>query len=197
MRSEREAVDLRRGRSIAVLTVANWLPRKGIHCALEAIARLPEESATLHLVGDTDVSPSYSEQLKERIASEDLTSRVVVHGPVSLARVAELYASVNVFLLPSFSEPYGTVWGEAMANGLPVVGWTAGNLPFLAIDGKEGFLLEPNDVQGLAGALQRLSEDEGIRLAMGTAAAVRAASRPTWRESGRLFFSAVREALEA
>jgi len=188
-------IDLRNGRSIAVLTVGNWLPRKGIHCALEAIARLPKDCATLHLAGDPDVLPSYSEQVRSRIASPDLSMRVVVHGPVSLERVAELYASADVFLLPSFSEPFGTVCGEAMAFGLPVVGWTAGNLPFLASDGKEGLLLQPNDVPGLAVAIRRLSEDAALRLRMGEAARARAASRPTWRESGRLFFSAVREAL--
>jgi glycosyltransferase involved in cell wall biosynthesis len=186
---------LRNGRSIAVLTVGNWLPRKGIHCALEAIAQLPEDSVTLHLAGDPNVEPSYSAQLRSRIAAADLSSRVVVHGPVSLERVAELYAGADVFLLPSFSEPYGTVWGEAMASGLAVVGWTAGNLPFLVANGKEGLLLEPNDTGGLAAAIQRLSEDKALRLRMGAAAAARAATRPTWRESASLFFSAIREGL--
>ena len=43
-----------------------------------------------------------------------------------------LYRSADVFVLPSYREPYGTVYGEAMAAGLPVVGWRAGNLPNLA-----------------------------------------------------------------
>jgi hypothetical protein len=39
--------------------------------------------------------------------------------------------------LPSLREPYGTVYGEAMAAGLPADGWGAGNLPRLAGDGVE------------------------------------------------------------
>ena len=42
-------------------------------------------------------------------------------------------------MLPSWKEPYGTVYGEAMACGLPVVGWRAGNLPYLADDDREFF----------------------------------------------------------
>jgi len=49
-------------------------------------------------------------------------------------------------VLPSLKEPYGTVYGEAMAFGLPVVGWRAGNLPYLAEDEQEGLILAPGDV---------------------------------------------------
>ena len=57
--------------------------------------------------------------------------------------MAALYRDADVFVLPSLREPYGTVYGEAMAAGLPVVGWRAGNLPHLAGHGREGLLVEP------------------------------------------------------
>jgi glycosyltransferase involved in cell wall biosynthesis len=190
-------LDLRNGRAIAVLTVGNWIPRKGIACALEAVSRLPMNCATLHLAGDDTVSPSYAARLRARIAAPDLSGRVVIHGPVTLAEVSNLYSGADVFLLPSFAEPFGTVWGEAMDCGLPVVGWAAGNLKHLASDGKEGFLARLNDVAGLADAMWRLSQDSELRMKMGRAAACRAATRPTWTESARMFFSAVREATGA
>ena len=188
-------IDLRRQRSIAILTVANWIRRKGIHSAVEAVAALPDHCATLHLVGDDNVDPSYAEQVRGRIQAPDVAGRIVVHGPVSLAEVERLYANADVFLLPSLVEPYGTVLGEAMACGLPVVGWKTGNLPFLADNGKEGLLLEPGDIKGLTAALLRLSQDTAYRQALGTAAARRAAGRPTWRQSAALYFKAIREAL--
>ena len=52
--------------------------------------------------------------------------------------IARFYAGAGVFVLPSWREPYGTVYGEALAAGLPVVGWRAGNLPHLVSDGVEG-----------------------------------------------------------
>ena len=45
-------VDLRQGRRAAVLCVANWVERKGLLELLEAVARLPDGLATLHLAGD-------------------------------------------------------------------------------------------------------------------------------------------------
>ena len=190
-------VDLRRGRDVAVLTVANWIPRKGIESALEAVSRLPMSCATLHLAGDDTISPPYSARLRARIAAPDLSGRVVIHGPLTLAEVSNLYTNADVFLLPSFTEPFGTVWGEAMACGLPVVGWAAGNLKYLASDGKEGFLARPNDVACLADALWSLSQDPELPTENGQSSARRVATRPTWGESAQMFFSAFREATVA
>ncbi|MBV9282541.1 MAG: glycosyltransferase family 4 protein, partial [Chloroflexi bacterium] len=185
--------DLRRGRSAAFLCVANWIERKGIHHLLEAFARLPAEAGTLHLAGDDRADPAYAARLWRRLARPDLAGRVVVHGPASREEVAGLYATADVFVLPSLKEPYGTVYGEAMAAGLPVVGWRAGNLPYLADDGREGLLTSPGDVAGLSRSLERLARDEPYRRRLGQAAADRARSRPTWEESAALFFGAIRE----
>jgi glycosyltransferase involved in cell wall biosynthesis len=94
-------------------------------------------------------------------------------------------------------EPYGTVWGEAMAAGLPVVGWRAGNLPHLAEHGREGLLVGPGDVAALSAALASLAGDEDLRRRMAAAAERRAADRPTWAQSAALFFGALREAASA
>jgi glycosyltransferase involved in cell wall biosynthesis len=186
--------DLRRGRRAALLCVGNWVERKGLLELLEATARLPDGLATLHLAGDDRADPGYGDRVRARLARPDLAGRVVVHGPLPAEGVAALYQAADVFVLPSLREPYGTVWGEAMAAGLPVVGWRAGNLPHLASHGREGLLADPGDLDGLAAALARLASDEELRRAMAAAAAERAAGRPTWAESAALFFDALREA---
>jgi glycosyltransferase involved in cell wall biosynthesis len=119
----------------------------------------------------------------------------VVHGVIPAAAVARMYRSVDAFVLPSFEEPYGTVWGEAMAAGLPVVGWHAGNLPFLADQEREGLLAPVGDVPALSRALERMALEPQLRRAMGRAAHERAASRPTWDDTADLFFTAVAQVL--
>ena len=52
--------DLRRGRRLAVLSVANWSPNKGIVDLLDAVAGLPADTVTLHLVGSEDVDHAYT-----------------------------------------------------------------------------------------------------------------------------------------
>jgi glycosyltransferase involved in cell wall biosynthesis len=118
-----------------------------------------------------------------------------LHGPISREDVAGLYGAADVFVLPAGREPYGTVWGEAMAFGLPVVGWRAGNLPYLAEDQREGLLLEPGDVEALSQALLRLALDGDVRARLGAAAKRRALARPTWEASAERFFEAIRECL--
>jgi glycosyltransferase involved in cell wall biosynthesis len=82
-----------------------------------------------------------------------------------------------------------------MAFGLPVVGWRAGNLPYLAEDEREGLLLEPGDVDALSQALLRLALDRDVRARLGAAAKRRAGARPTWEASAASFFAAIRECL--
>ena len=191
------APDLRRGRQAALLAVSNWLPRKGILELLEAVARLPVDAATLHLAGDESADPRYAARVRARLAEPDLAGRVVVHGRLPREDIAALYAAADVFVLPAYREPYGTVWGEAMAFGLPVVGWRAGNLPYLAEHEVEGFLVEPGDVDALSRTLLRLASDAGLRARLAAAASRRAATRPTWDESAARFFTAIREVAHA
>jgi glycosyltransferase involved in cell wall biosynthesis len=190
-------VDLRQGRRAALLCVANWVERKGLLDLLEAVARLPAGLATLHLAGDDRADPRYGARIRARLSRPDLAGRVVVHGPLPAEQVAALYQAADVFVLPSLREPYGTVWGEAMAAGLPVVGWRAGNLPHLAEDGREGLLASPGDVAALGVALAHLAGDEDLRRRMAVAAAGRAADRPTWAQSAAMFFGALHEAVSA
>jgi glycosyltransferase involved in cell wall biosynthesis len=185
--------DLRDGRLIAVLCVANWLPRKGVLELLEAVARLPDEVGTLHLVGDPTTPGRYAGRVGERLKRPDVRDRVVVHGVISPTAVRAMYRAADVFALPSFEEPYGTVWGEAMAAGLPVVGFRAGNLPFLVDHGIEGLIAPVGDIGALSRAIEQLARDPELTVRMARAAELRAATRPTWDETAERFFAVVDE----
>ena len=192
-----DRASLRHDRLMAVVCVANWLPRKGILELLEAIAGMPDVVVMLHLIGDTATPGGYAGRVRERIGRADLRDRVVVHGLVGPAAVHRMYLAADAFVLPSFEEPYGTVWGEAMAAGLPVVGWRAGNLPFLADHDRDGLLVPVGDVQALRAAIGRLARDASLRERLGHAARVRAATRPTWDQTAARFFAIIHEVLSA
>ena len=190
-------LDLRRGRDVAVLCVANWTPNKGIVELLNAFASLPERVATLWLVGATDVDRRYAERVRRRVAAPDLSGRVVVRGALPFEEVARMYRSADLFALCSLVDAYGTAWAEAIAAGLPVVGWRTANLPRLAEHGREALMAEPGDLRGLASALHAVTGDAGLRARLAAGARRRAGTLPTWRRSEELFFEAVRELLMA
>lgn len=185
--------DLRAGRRAAFLCVANWIPRKGILDLLDAMRQLPADAATLHLVGDDVTDAVYGDRVRASLRDPTLADRVVVHGPRAPAEVVAMYEAADVFVLPSTKEPYGTVLGEALAAGLPLVGWDAGNLPHLATDGREGIILPVGDVAGLAVALEELATNDERRDAMAAAARRRGAALPTWDDTAHQFFSTLRQ----
>jgi glycosyltransferase involved in cell wall biosynthesis len=189
-------LDLRKGRGVSLLCVANWTQLKGILELVEAFAALPTDAATLWLVGATDAYPSYGLRVRRRIEAPDLRERVVMRGSVPVEDVGRFYRSADVFALCSFVDAYGTAWAEAMAAGLPVVGWRAGNLPRLAEHGREALMAEPGDVAGLASALRAVTTDERLRERLAEGARLRADTLPTWRASADRFFAAVRKLLD-
>jgi len=193
--AEGPPLDLRRGRDVAVLCVANWTPNKGIVELLDAFASLPEKAATLWLVGATHVDRGYAERARRRIAAPDLSGRVVVRGALPFEEVVRMYRSADVFALCSLVDAYGTAWAEAIAAGLPVVGWRTANLPRLAEHGREALMPEPGDLRGLASALLAVTGDAGLRARLAAGARRRAGTLPTWRRSEESFFEAVRELL--
>ncbi len=167
--------ELRQGRRIALLSVGNWLPNKGVLELLDAFSSLPADHATLHLAGRDDLDPDYAARVRERLRAPDLASRVVVHGVVTREEVGRLYAGADAFVLLSYAETYGTVFGEALAAGLPTVGWRSGNLPNLIEDGREGCLITPRDIATLSATLERLSTDDEWRGRLRSAAVRRGA----------------------
>ena len=177
----------RHGRKASLLCVANWEPHKGIIELLDALEGLPGDTATLHLVGDVSINPSYSDAVMARIGRH-----VKVHGVLSPSEVAAMYGSADVFVLPSSQDAYATAVGEAMAMALPVIGWRAGNLPALADDGVEGRVLPEGDVEGLSAAIGELAADRDLRLRMGEAAHRRSKERPTWEQSAAKWFGILR-----
>jgi glycosyltransferase involved in cell wall biosynthesis len=189
-------LDLRRGRDVGVLCVANWSPTKGILELLDAFATLPQEAATLWLVGSQDVDRGYAERVRRRISSPDLRRRVVTTGPLPTPEVGRCYRAADVFAMCSTVDAYGTAWAEAIGAGLPVVGWRAANLPRLAEEGREALMAPPGDGRRLAAALRTVATDAAVRERLAAGARRRARSLPTWERSADRFFAAVRDLLE-
>lgn len=96
------------------------------------------------------------------VASAAHRDRVVRVGYVAPAVRDRLLAGAAVFAYPSRYEGFGFPPLEAMAAGVPVVTTTAGALPEVVGDGAE--LVGVGDVQGLAGATDRLLSDESARI---------------------------------
>jgi glycosyltransferase involved in cell wall biosynthesis len=123
-------------------------PRKGpldlVRAAPAIRAGVP--GARVVLVGDDpyDTDPEYIRRV--RAASE------VEHHPWC-ANAPGLMRHLDVLVLPSRGEPFGTVLAEAMAVGTPVVATRVDGLPEVVEDGVTGRLVPPGDPDRLAAAV--------------------------------------------
>ena len=75
-----------------------------------------------------------------------------------------IYNSADVLVLPSIVEPVGISAIEAISCGLPVVLSSVGGLQDIAVDGYNGFLFSPGNVQMLTNKLAELISDQNMRL---------------------------------
>jgi len=150
------------GEPLKILFVGHWRDsRKGLPILLDACAKLTARGIawTLDIVGDGG-----------KVARSDLAG-VHYHGPISNEqRVAELYASCDVFVSPATGmESFGIVLLEAMASARPIVcSDIAGYRHAVGTGPSSGArLVEPGSVDGLAAALAELASDPALRTRMG------------------------------
>jgi glycosyltransferase involved in cell wall biosynthesis len=81
--------------------------------------------------------------------------------------VARVMAACDVFTLPSFEEPFGLVFLEAMAMARPVVAIDNGGAPEVVEHGRSGLLAPPWDIQALASNITALLRDPELRARLG------------------------------
>ena len=141
--------------TVALLAVGAVVPRKGYDLLIAALAQLKHLSWRLTIAGDRTRDPQTTREIAAAIASFDLADRVEMPGSVSDERLSSLYASADLFVLPSRFEGYGMAYAEAIAHGLPVIATIAGAIPDTVPVGA-GVLVAPDDVQAFARGTARV-----------------------------------------
>lgn len=138
--------------------------RKGVLDLVSAAHRLRAAGARVVLIGDDPYAsdPEYVGLVRSSTGVEH-------YGWVDGA--AGLMAALDVLVLPSHQEPFGTVLAEAMNAGTPVVATRVGGLAEVVEDGVTGRLVAPGDPAALADAVLDVL---GHREAMGAAGRERA-----------------------
>lgn len=154
-----------------VVTYVGRLAReKNLDLLLEAWERvaLRHPRARLALVGRGPL---------EREIRERSIPGVHLAGLLSGPALSAAYASADIFAFPSVTETFGNVLLEAMASGLPSIVAAAGGVLEFTEHGRNGWLVQPNSVEAIAGALDRLLTDPALRQRIATNALATAAAR--------------------
>ena len=171
--------DSRDDAEVRMLFVGRVIRTKGVRDAIRAFGLARDLPAVLDVVGD-GFDRAACESLT---AGLGLTGRVRFHGRVDRAKVDDFYRAADIFVLPSFREPGGTVVHEAMGYGLPLIVSDNGG-PGIAVDDTSGIRVHPGSpdqyAADIAAAMTRLVADRQARLALGAGARRRVAEIALW-----------------
>jgi glycosyltransferase involved in cell wall biosynthesis len=151
-----------------VLTACRLFPSKGPAELIAACARARADHPRLKLiVAGLDITGGEFLAELGRIAEDaGIAEDVAFLGHRD--DMPRLMAAADVFAMPSFGEPFGLVYLEAMAMKRPVLALAHGGALEVVEHGVTGLLSQPGDIDGLAANLVSLLDDPARREAMGT-----------------------------
>lgn len=136
--------------------------------AAKEVIRL-EKNVRFLVVGGAvfDNHEEREQYLRDRVKSLDLKDRVIFSG--FRQDMPEVYAAIDIFVLPSLQEACARVLLEAMASGKPVIATSLGGNPEIVVDEVTGILVPAKDARALAQAMLRLIREPDTARQMGEA----------------------------
>ncbi len=101
------------------------------------------------------------EEIKKAIFESPNKNDIILKGYVSEQEKERLYQNADVFVMPSLYEGFGLPILEAMSCGVPVICSRNSSLPEVA--GRAGLLVDPNNIQEIAEAINRVLNNADFR----------------------------------
>ena len=139
-----------------LLCVATLEPRKNIVRLLEALARVPGAPPLVVCGG----KGWYYDTIFATIERLGLSGRVHLPGYIPAAELPLWYNAASWFIYPSLYEGFGLPALQALACGTPSIVSRASALP--EVVGDAAVLLDPLDVEAMAGTLAHALDDPGL-----------------------------------
>ena len=139
-----------------LLSVGRLEFNKGFDLLASALARAAAAGSALSATGWTWVivgTGPYRRELEHTVSAHGIARHVLFAGRANEADLHAWYEAASIFVHPTRYEGSSLVTLEAMAHRRPVIASRAGGLPDKVRPGLNGWLVEPNDVEGLAAAI--------------------------------------------
>jgi glycosyltransferase involved in cell wall biosynthesis len=182
-----EVVKRRPLRERTALFLGRLYPVKGLPMLVEAWARVRPRRWRLEIGGPDEAG--HRAQVEQAIARLGLGEVVSFLGPLDGAAKREAFCRADLLVLPSHSESFGMVVGEALAHGAPVLATTAVPWPLLELHAC-GWRVEPS-TEALADGLRQAIDTDAVTLrAMGARGRELVAAEFGWDRVARRFYDA-------
>jgi glycosyltransferase involved in cell wall biosynthesis len=141
--------------------------RKGLEQLLQACKILRDRgysNYSLLVAGEGE----QRQELETFCRTEGLEDCVRWLGWVNYGQLGTYFRNVDVFILPTLEDVWGMVVLEAMAFGKPVLCSKFAGASELIVEGENGYLFDPHQIQTIADAMQTLIDDPNLIASMGS-----------------------------
>jgi spore coat protein SA len=161
--------------SVTILFSGAIRERKGIHILVRAMKKVIKKhrNAKLIIAGGSAFNVEPSDPFAKMVKAEAMEpgNNVVFLGFVPSGEMHDIYLLADIFAGPSiWDEPFGLVFAEASACGLPVIATKKGGIPEIVMNNKTGILTDdPTSVDELADKIDFLIEHPDIAKRYGEA----------------------------
>jgi len=168
--------------ALVVGKIARLFELKGHHFLIAAASAIVAEMPTVRflLVGDGNLY----EQLQDDIRARGLAEHFVFTGLVPPADVPQYTAQMDVLAHLSLREGLPRTVVQALATGIPAVGFSLDGTPEVIVEGETGHICPPENVQAVTEALLDLLRNGEKRRRMGAAGRERVKEQFCWRRMG-------------
>ena len=145
---------------------------KGVFTLLKAFASLEDKNTKL-LIASAPTIPSLEQQKQETIKKILDTAKLLniekklIIETFDPEEMHHVYSGADLFVMASEMESFGSVYAEALACGIPVIGTTVGGIPEVINDGKSGELVQPGNHVELAKAIKKMLKNKHQMKKMG------------------------------
>ena len=154
----------------SIISVGRLIERKGFHFLVEAVTKLKDKYPAIHLeiVGDGP----YRKNIEEKINETNSSAFINLNGEISDEKLISLYQKSSLFVLAHTllengdTEGCPTVFSEAMAHGLPVIGGLGAGADTAIIHGKNGYIVDTKNIDSLASAIDKVLSDGDLAESM-------------------------------
>lgn len=173
---------------LSLIFVGEISARKNVGAVIETVTELNRRGtpAVFHIVGSGD-EESACARLAEKLGVAD---RVFFHGwQNGRDKIRAFYDQADIFVMLSHRETFGTVYIEALTQGLPVIFTRNQGIDGYFEEGSVGYACDPFDISGIADAVQRIASAFPAVSERCTAAS----ERFQWREVVRLYDGVISE----
>jgi len=189
-----------------VLSVSRLVPRKGIDVALQAMGRIQSKleqvgQGTLR-IGESDAPEQSIEYVVVGDGARAETDRLTSIATEAGVRVRWIrsasddekwlwFAAADIFLLPVRDEGddvegFGIVYAEAAKASVPSIAGNSGGAPEAVLHERTGLVVEPESIDAIQAAIERLLQDSELRQRLGDAARVRVETDFRWPDRWKL-----------